>query len=330
MQNTDPAPVVAEPVSAKPLRAEWWHYVAILLLISQLVFYVTTQLRPGRLGIVCWYFGSDAILWWGVTLILFLCAFVRSLWRRPMLSRWRMSGYLMLLLLAAAPFAYRVYPSSHDDAPSEVRFRLPLDGPVRVAWGGATPDVNYHVVAPDQRWAYDLLVTKDGTTHTGDGDGLEDYYCYGMSVRAPVDGVIRATYTDAREMPVGTLGGTPAGGNQVVIDVAAGQFLFLCHLQPGSIKVKEGDRVHQGDVVGLVGNSGNTSEPHLHVHLQDTPRLRLGEAVPLYFHDYRVGDHFVERGMPTGGYGRNGFTGDIVTHAGDATDAVKDEREFKE
>ena len=57
----------------------------------------------------------------------------------------------------------------------EVRFRLPLDGPVTVAWGGADTDVNYHAVMPDQRWAYDLLVTREGRTHRGDGTRLDDY-----------------------------------------------------------------------------------------------------------------------------------------------------------
>jgi hypothetical protein len=106
------------------------------------------------------------------------------------------------------------------------------------------------------------------------------------------------------------------GGNQVVLEVAPNQFLFLCHLQPGSITVKKGDRVTKGQVVGRVGNSGNTSEPHLHIHLQHGSDPDFAEGIPLYFHDYRVGDLFVERGMPTGRATGDRWTGQVVEHAG--------------
>jgi murein DD-endopeptidase MepM/ murein hydrolase activator NlpD len=224
-------------------------------------------------------------------------------------------GYLAALALAASPHAFRTYPSSHDGAPSLIRFRLPLDGPVTVGWGGATPDVNYHVFAPDQRWAYDLAVTRDGQTYRADGTRCEDYYCYGLPVLAPAGGTVVSTADGDPDMPIGVMGGgRDAGGNQIRLEVAPRQFLFLCHLQPGTILVKPGDRVTQGQAVGRVGNSGNTSEPHLHIHLQDRPDPDFAEGIPLYFHDYRVGDQFVERGMPTGGFAEGRPVGQIVQH----------------
>ena len=81
-----------------------------------------------------------------------------------------------------------------------------------------------------------------------------------------------------------------------------------------SIEVKEGDDVPQGQALAKVGNSGNTSEPHLHIHLQDTPRAHVGEGIPLYFHHYRTGGRMVERGMPTGGFSLDGPTGQVVEH----------------
>ena len=54
--------------------------------------------------------------------------------------------------------AFRTFPSSRDHRPSAVRFRLPLDGPVTVAWGGPTLDASYHAIMPDHRWACDLSV----------------------------------------------------------------------------------------------------------------------------------------------------------------------------
>ncbi|MCE9527133.1 MAG: M23 family metallopeptidase [Planctomycetales bacterium] len=204
------------------------------------------------------------------------------------------------------------------ERPSDVHFRLPLDGPITVGWGGPTVDVNYHVVSPAQRWAYDLLVTRDGRSHQGIGEQLEDYYCYGLPVLAPSGGTVRATFTDAREMPIGQLGGTPTGGNQIVLEVAPQQFLFLCHLQPGSIAVQPGDQVAQGQMLAKVGNSGNTSEPHLHIHLQDTEEEDLGEGIPLYFHSYQSAGRFVDRGLPRGGFTRGQLVGEIVEHVAEA------------
>jgi murein DD-endopeptidase MepM/ murein hydrolase activator NlpD len=223
--------------------------------------------------------------------------------------------------LAVSPHAFRAYPSSYDDKPSSVRFRLPLDGPVTVAWGGATPDVNYHVIAPEQRWAYDLLVTKEGKTFKGNGETCQDYYCYGLPLLAPADGTVYTTSDCDPDMPIGVMGGgKDAGGNQVVLEVAPDEFLFLCHLQPGSITVKKGDRVTTGQVLGLVGNSGNTSEPHLHIHLQHGVDPDLAEGIPLCFHNYRVDGHIVDRGIPTGGATGGRLTGQIIEHVGQPSD----------
>lgn len=298
-------------------RPDWWIYVTGLLLTLQIVFFIVPHLAPGKAGFACWMFGSDRLLWWMVGTALMLVAIIWSLWRRPIWRRWRLAGLGAIVLLGLSPAAFQVYPSSYDDRPSEIPFRLPLDGPITVGWGGSTPAVNYHVVAADQRWAYDLLVTRDGKTHRGEGLTCEEYYCYGLPVLASADGVVEAVFDGEADAPVGVLGGfTLAGGNQVVLRVAPGQFLFLCHLKRGSLTVKQGDSVAAGQTLGLVGNSGNTSEPHLHIHLQDSPQPHLGEGIPLYFHNYRADGQLIPRGIPTGGVSKAGFTGQIVEHAG--------------
>ena len=299
-------------------RLEWWHYLVCVLVLLQIAFFLIPQTRPGLLGAVCWMFGSDRLLWIGITALLLLCALAWSAWHRPFWSWYRVGGYLALLALAVSPRAFRTYPSSFDEKPSSVPFRLPLDGPVTVGWGGATPEVNNHVVAPDQRWAYDLVVTKEGKTFKGDGTACEDYYCYGAPVLAPADGTVRAVSDGDPDIPIGVMGGgKEPGGNYVVVEVAPGQFLFLCHLKASSITVQPGDHVTRGQVLGRIGNSGNTSEPHLHIHLQDRPEPLLAEGIPLYFHSYRVGDRFVERGIPTGGVAGGRLVGQVVEHVGE-------------
>jgi len=90
-------------------------------------------------------------------------------------------------------------------------------------------------------------------------------------------------------VPVPTLRAVPitletVGGNYVIIDIGGGRYAFYAHLQPGSLRVKKGDRVRRGQVVGLVGNSGNSTEPHLHFHLADGTTPLGAEGIP-YAHD---------------------------------------------
>jgi hypothetical protein len=296
-------------------RLEVWPWVAVALFLIQGVLWIVPQFRPGIPGLLCWLFGSDRLLWWSIALVLVLWGVIQSARKKPFWTRKRAMGFALLLVLAIVPFAFRIYPSSHDDSPSMVRFRVPLDGPITVGWGGGTPSTNYHVMAPDQRWAYDLLVTKDSTTHTGGGKTVEDYFCYGMPILAPADGTVHSIYAEAVDMPVGVLGGMPPVGNHIILEVAPKEYLFLCHLKPGSIAVKAGDRVTKGQVVAHVGNTGNTSEPHLHIHLQDSPIAHLGEGIPLYFHDYAVAGQRIDRGIPLGGVKAGKPVGQVIEHA---------------
>jgi murein DD-endopeptidase MepM/ murein hydrolase activator NlpD len=107
-------------------------------------------------------------------------------------------------------------------------------------------------------------------------------------------------------------------GNHVVIQPAAGGHLFLAHLRQGSVSVSEGDELHEGQPVGACGNSGNSSEPHVHVHYQrqhpaERP-LNFADGLPLYFRDHEGA------AMPSGGLSeRDGAivaTGDHVEHVG--------------
>jgi hypothetical protein len=304
----------------RPRRLEWWHVVALGLLGIQLAITLGAFARPGPLGVILWMFRADLILWGGLALLIGLAALVTSVVRRPLLTRWRLIGVGLLVMLAALPMVPLAYPSSHDDRPSLVDFRLPFDGPITVGWGGGTPEVNYHVVAPDQRWAYDLLVSRDGRTFKGEGTDLFDYHCYDMPIRSPADGVVIVASDGDPDMTPGELGGgSTAFGNHIIMKVAEGEFLFLAHLKPGSVAVRQGDIVKAGQVVGRVGNSGNTSEPHLHIHLQDTPEKHLGEGIPMPFSRYRiVGGGRVERGIPTGGFRDGKLAGQVIEHDGDA------------
>jgi murein DD-endopeptidase MepM/ murein hydrolase activator NlpD len=156
-------------------------------------------------------------------------------------------------------------------------------------------------------------VARNGKTSRGEGKNVADFYAYGLPVLAPASGVVRVAYDQDSDRPIGKMEGyKDPSGNHVVLEVASRQFVYLCHLKPGSIKVQPSEKVVEGQELARVGNSGHTSEPHLHIHLQDSSMPELAEGIPLYFHHYRTGSHYVERGIPRGGFAGERFAGEVV------------------
>lgn len=130
-------------------------------------------------------------------------------------------------------------------------------------------------VASGQRFAIDFLqVGEDHSTFTGDRTKNESYHAYGEEMYAVADGVVVETKDG---LPENVPGGRAVAidletvaGNHIVIDIGGGRYAFYAHVIPGSLRVKTGDRVKRGQVLALVGNSGNSTEPHLHFHIVDS------------------------------------------------------------
>jgi murein DD-endopeptidase MepM/ murein hydrolase activator NlpD len=98
-----------------------------------------------------------------------------------------------------------------------------------------------------------------------------------------VDATVVAVENGAPDNAPGVMDAEHKAGNHVVLDLGNGEFALLAHLQKGSVAVKVGDKVTAGQRLGLTGNSGNTSEPHLHFHVQDGPKLFEGAGIPAFF-----------------------------------------------
>jgi len=118
----------------------------------------------------------------------------------------------------------------------------------------------------------------------------EDFYCYGeallavadSTVASVVDGIPENQHPDA--LPPSSNWRTLTG-NRVILDLGGNVFAIYAHLQPGSIKVKPGQRVQQGEVLGLIGNSGFSEGPHLHFQLANADGL-AGEGLPYVLTGY--------------------------------------------
>jgi len=187
--------------------------------------------------------------------------------------------------LVVIAFAIRSRRHAEREWIAAARSPLLLDAPFagewRVAAGGPNPARNHHVVASDQRFAYDFVNT--------DGPSA------GVDILAPVAGTVVVAHDGEADHPpsMRVIEDPLPLGNHVAIETPGG-VVFLCHLQRGSVAVREGERVEIGSLIGRCGNSGRTTRPHLHIHAQDLPVYAFNRAigVPIAFNGrvLRAGD----------------------------------------
>ncbi|MGH9702148.1 MAG: M23 family metallopeptidase, partial [Candidatus Acidiferrales bacterium] len=138
-----------------------------------------------------------------------------------------------------------------------------------------------------QRFAIDWMqMDKTGKFVHGDSADVNNYTSYGADVIAVADGKVVSTLNSLDDQKPGTLPDPKTinvenvDGNHVVLDLGTGVYAFYAHLQNGSIKVAVGARVKRGQLLGKLGNTGNTSAPHLHFHLMDGPSVLGSQGLP--------------------------------------------------
>jgi hypothetical protein len=164
------------------------------------------------------------------------------------------------------------------------------EGTWLVFWGGDGKAVNRHVGGPNsQRRAADLdRIDGSGHMFSGDGKSNAQYFCFGSDVVAMADGKVVFAVDGVPDNVPGIEDSYFTSGNAVMIDHGVGFWAEYCHLKLRSVRVHEGDAVKRGDVIGQCGNSGATSQPHLHVQIQDGPRNETAWGVEGVFADVRV------------------------------------------
>ncbi len=194
--------------------------------------------------------------------------------------------------LAFALFAYIIWNtvkgSSFQGKPVHLSFPL-RSGVYYVGQGGNTRIINQHHASKAQRYALDIVkLNALGTRALGlYPKSPKRYAIYGKFIYSPCEGTISEAVDGLPDnIPPNTDIRNPAG-NHVVID-CLGVRVVMAHMMQGSLKVQKGDSVKEGQLLGKVGNSGNTSEPHLHIHAvkaQGEPEEAIlnGEGIPMLF-----------------------------------------------
>lgn len=168
---------------------------------------------------------------------------------------------LMFPILILTGIIFIPYPDNANIS-ENVMLNLPIEGDV-VLFGGK--DYRTHAVWPSERYAFDIL---EEPYDTGNPD-LLSYGIYGKNVLAPIKGEIIEIHNGEKDIPPNTSDFTSSLGNYIFMRIdETGTYLIFAHLKNNSICVKEGDIVQVGTVIAQVGNSGTTSEPHLHIQHQ--------------------------------------------------------------
>jgi murein DD-endopeptidase MepM/ murein hydrolase activator NlpD len=190
------------------------------------------------------------------------------------------------------------------------KYIFPLRGIWYVGYGASLHTA--HRWAIPEEFALDIAkIGESGLSHKGDGTRFDDYYAYGADVLAAADGGVISAANDQPEDPSAmqrpnetqeayfarlqkeqgerlAKGLKAITGNYVMIDHGKNEYSLYAHLQPGSVRVEVGAQVKAGDMIGKLGSSGNSTEPHLHFHVCDKPDPLMCAGIPVNFNKVTI------------------------------------------
>ena len=172
---------------------------------------------------------------------------------------------------------------------NQTKFILPFKGEWTVFWGGDTKELNYHVEYEAQKGAFDIVITdENGKSHNNNGERNEDYYAFEKELIAPCDAEVVLVVDGIKDNKPGEMNSYFILGNTVILKTNNDEYLLFAHFKQNSIVVKQGENVKKGELLGLCGNSGNSSEPHLHFHIQNVEDINKATGAKSYFEEIYV------------------------------------------
>jgi len=176
--------------------------------------------------------------------------------------------------------------------PHSVSLSFPLkEGEFYILHGGSNETINHHCVVSAQKYALDILQLNRYGLRSNNliPKKLNDFKIYGTNIYSPCDGLVIEASDHHPDLELGSEDPDHPAGNYLAIAKKESDIIvILAHLMPNSLTVKKGDIVQEGQLLGKVGNTGNTSEPHLHLHavLNNTgDPLFTGQGVPMTFNN---------------------------------------------
>lgn len=246
--------------------------ISLLLLAPGLIYFIfivampSTVIRVYARTLFCIIFSSWAIL------EIFLCFSISEKLLKGSIFKRIVFFFAVFVCIVGAAYLFPFIPRSLP-YPAESDCVI-LDLPVRGTWlagqAGASAITNGH---SKNRYAIDFLkLGPDGRMFKSKEEEVTDFYSYDEPIFAPANGRITQAVDTVYSDSLGNSDRINPGGNTIVLDIGNGKYVYFAHLKKGSIKVAEGQVVETGAILGRIGNSGNSTHPHLHMHIQNQPR----------------------------------------------------------
>lgn len=177
---------------------------------------------------------------------------------------------------------YLTFPKS-DKRYTKNFYNMPINKEWFVFWGGNNEFLNYHYAYKSQRYAYDLVIMKEHQTYKDSTSQNENFYAFNQEVVAPDAGTVVKVVNHVADNIPGVMNASEPAGNYVILKHLNNEYSLLAHFKQNSINVKKGDKLKQGQVIGLCGNSGHSSEPHIHFQVMNSPNLKKCKSISIRF-----------------------------------------------
>ncbi|WP_353047436.1 M23 family metallopeptidase [Exiguobacterium sp. S3] len=170
-----------------------------------------------------------------------------------------------------------------DERHTKNTYTMPIKDKWFVFWGGTNEFLNYHYLYENQRYAYDLVCVHNGLTFKNTPQKNENFFAFNKEVVAPFQGRIVKVINDVIDNVPGDVNENEPLGNYLVIEHENNEYSLIAHFKRLSIDVKEGDTVETGQKLGLCGNSGNSTEPHIHFQVMDAKNILFSTSINIKF-----------------------------------------------
>lgn len=242
----------------------------------------------GLLGLPIFF--SDAKIW-KIFWLFWLFTFVEILLTLPTFIQ-SIGQFIATIIV---PLRNKVVPDVYN-YDSKIKYSLPFKGKWIVINGGVDKELSHSWKINSQRYAYDFIkINSDFKSYEGDKTILENYYCYDKLLLSPADGEVVKLSNKCKDSKIMPNNSTDPlikdiRGNYIVIKHAEDEYSFIAHIKPDSFLVNEGDKVKRYQEIAKCGNTGNSTQPHIHFHIQNREGFILSAGLPIEFEDIKVED----------------------------------------